>query len=191
MLSLPELEWSVHQIKGQDIADGLSDQVLANLGRAMTMAKGTVPKEAWDGSVIGDMAPITDTSKQTTSSKPTAPSTPGNLTPGTVARNKSQQVPAGQDPARPKRNTKKRSYGDSSFEGYGEGFPDDEMGVNSGYSSGGADDSRVQKRRKKVGIGSPLLTAPSDILQNPGGAQPQFPNSSMHQQSYGPGMVGV
>ncbi|KOS19107.1 Mediator of RNA polymerase II transcription subunit 19 [Escovopsis weberi] len=47
MLQVPELEWNVHQVKGREITDGLSDLTLSNLGRALTMAKGPVANEAY------------------------------------------------------------------------------------------------------------------------------------------------
>jgi hypothetical protein len=196
MLAFPELEWSVHEVKGSEITNGLSDQVMASLGRAMTMAKGKVISKAWDASVLGELAPV-EMSKQVSSAKPTAPSTPAATTPAGAtagaARPKQPLMAAqgqGQDPARPKRSVKKRSYGDSSFEGYGEGYPDDDIGMETGYSSGGGDDRGGQKRRK-VGDDSPHRADISNRLQGPGSSQqPQF-SSAVRQQSYGPGMVGA
>lgn len=147
MLQVPDLEWNVHQVKGREITDGLSDISLASLGRAVTMAKGPIPKGVWDSSVLGDIAPSNGDSKQPSSARPTAPNTPLAGAPGAVNRLKSQGPP-GSDPLRPRRNIKKRTYGDSSYEGYGEGFPDDDAGVEAGYSTGEGEGG--QKRRKKV-----------------------------------------
>lgn len=154
MLQVPDLEWNVHQVKGREITDGLSDISLASLGRAVTMAKGPIPKGVWDSSVLGDIAPSNGDSKQPSSARPTAPNTPLAGAPGAVNRLKSQGPP-GSDPLRPRRNIKKRTYGDSSYEGYGEGFPDDDAGVEAGYSTGEGEGG--QKRRKKVNT-RPLLT---------------------------------
>jgi hypothetical protein len=110
------------------------------------MSKGLVPKNLWDTSVLGEVGPG-KVDKQTTSARPTAPNTPLS-TAVNFQRGKSQ--PTAQDPNRPKRNGKKRSYGDSSFEGYGEGYPDDDGGVDTGYSTGDGDMLSGQKRRKKV-----------------------------------------
>ncbi|KAH7166022.1 Rox3 mediator complex subunit-domain-containing protein [Dactylonectria macrodidyma] len=170
MLQVPDLEWNVHQVKGREITDGLSDITLASLGRAVTMGKGPIPKSLWDTSVLGDMTPSNGDFKQTSSARPTAPNTPLTGAPGAMNRLK-PQGPPGSDPTRPRRNIKKRTYGDSSYEGYGEGFPDDDAGVEAGYSTGEGEGG--QKRRKK----------------NPGNASP-YP-SAMRQQSYGPGMVGA
>ncbi|KJZ74157.1 Mediator of RNA polymerase II transcription subunit 19 [Hirsutella minnesotensis 3608] len=169
LLNVPELEWNVHQVKGREIGDGLAEATLAGLGRAMTMARGPVPKGIWDSSVLGDLAPSNQDTSKSVSAKPTAPNTPLTSTPNTMGRSKSQ-LPPGHDPNRPRRNVKKRSYGDSSFEGYGEGFPDDDAGVEMGYSTGEGEGG--QKRRKKSS-----------------GNSPQYP--AMRQQSYGPGMVGA
>lgn len=168
MIQVPDLEWSVHQVKGREISDGISSTTLANLGRAMSMAKGPIPKATWDTTVLGDLAP--SSSGRPTSARPSAPTTPLVSTPGASNRPK-PQLPPGQDPTRPRRNIKKRGYGDSSFEGYGEGFPDDEAGIDGGYSTGEGEGG--QKRRKK----------------STGNASP-YP-SAIRQQSYGPGMVGA
>lgn len=190
MLQVPELEWNVHQVKGREIGDGLSEITLSSLGRAMTMAKGAISKSIWDTSVLGELAPSpnADTARHSASARPTAPNTPLSSMPPGMNRPKTQLAP-GQDPARPRRNIRKRTYGDSSFEGYGEGFPDDDGGIDTGYSTGEGEGG--QKRRKKVTDSSSLMASgnPSNVEQNAGPASP-YP-SAMRQQSYGPGMVGA
>lgn len=162
MLQVPELEWNVHQVKGREIGDGLSESTLASLGRAMTMSKGPISKSVWDSSVLGELAPSNgDASKPSGSFK--SAGSPAVSTPTTIGRPKNQQL-SPNDPNRPRRNIKKRSYGDSSYEGYGDGFPDDDAG----YSTG---DGEGQKRRKKNGNTPPYPT--------------------VRQHSYGPGMVGA
>ena len=190
LLQVPDLEWHAFQVKGREIGDGLSGETLSALGRAMTMSKGPVNRSVWDTSVLGELAPSgADPSKTTSSTKPTAPGTPLASTPGGMVRSKTQGLP-GQDPARPKRNIKKRAYGDSSFEGYGEGFPDDDGGVETGYSTGEGEGG--QKRRKKVIPAlswSSLFESLLTHVQNSANSPP-YP-SAMRQQSYGPGMVGA
>ncbi|KAK8929518.1 Mediator of RNA polymerase II transcription subunit 19 [Metarhizium anisopliae] len=188
ILQVPELEWNVHQVKGREITDGLSATTLSNLGRAMNMSKGPIPKPVWDSSVLGDLAPSSGNASKPISAKPSAPGTPLASTPNTIGRPK-PPILAGQDPNRPRRNVKKRSYGDSSFEGYGEGYPDDDGGMDTGYSTGEGEGG--QKRRKKVGYdstnGNESLS--SDMALKNTAASP--PNALMRQQSYGPGMVGA
>lgn len=189
MLGLPEDVWYAHNVKGKEIQDGLSDHVLASLPKAMTMLKGKVRKEHWDPYILGSLespAQLADsTSNPLNSAKPSELNTPAGSTPSSSARPKasSQALTPGHDPNRPRRNIKKRSYGDSSYEGYGEGFPDDDAG---GYSTGEGDDRN--KRRKKVCIFGLDVSGRSNLGQNPSGSQ-SFP--PMRQSSYGPGMVGV
>jgi len=168
----PDDSWNARQVKAKDIKDGLSSEVQGHLRMAMTMAKGQIPRSVWDSSVLGDLASdkLSGSVKQSLSARPTAPNTP--LHPAAISRPKTQQASVA-DPARPRRSIKKRSYGDNSYEGYGEGYPDDD-GLDAGYSTGeGEDRGAGQKRRKK----------------NPGPAQ--FATAPVRQQSYGPGMVGA
>ncbi|PNY29112.1 Mediator of RNA polymerase II transcription subunit 19 [Tolypocladium capitatum] len=186
MIQVPELEWNVHQVKGREIGNGLSEATLSSLGRALTMCRGPIPKAIWDTSVLGDLAPANGDASKPASARPTAPNTPLAPTPNPMGRSKSL-LALGHDPTRPRRNIKKRSYGDSSFEGYGEGFPDDDAGLDTGYSTGEGEPG--QKRRKKVSRFRRLrCTSPPDIYQNSGNSPP-YP--TMRQQSYGPGMVGA
>ncbi|KAL1911913.1 hypothetical protein Sste5344_002108 [Sporothrix stenoceras] len=173
--------WQARQVKTKDIHSGLLPDVEADLRSAMTMNKGPINKSVWDSSVLGDLAPekLASIGARPSSVRGTAPNTP--LHPA-VARSKVQQPlsvgggasgAAGLDPSRPRRVNKKRSYGDNSFEGYGEGFPDDDGGDNGGYSTGEGD-GPSHKRRKKNGT----PTA-------------QYNSGPVRQQSYGPGMVGA
>ena len=81
MIQVPELEWSVHQVKGREVGDGLSETSLSSLGRALTMSKGPIPKAIWDSSVLGDLAPANGEASKPVSAKPTAPNTPLATTP--------------------------------------------------------------------------------------------------------------
>jgi hypothetical protein len=193
LINEPDDSWMFTKVKAKEIWHGLSSETLGDLRQALTMAKGPVPKSEWDNSVLGDLA--SDKVAGGKAGKLTAPNTP--LHPAVAraaAAPKGQASLAQQDAARPKRSIKKRSYGDSSFEGYGEGFPDDDTGMETGYSTGEGDGPGGQKRRKKVGGDSatahtwredPLI---SDVSQNPGPAQ--F-GATARPQSYGPGMVGA
>ncbi|KLU91746.1 hypothetical protein MAPG_10695 [Magnaporthiopsis poae ATCC 64411] len=135
LLWAPAEDWINTEVHGKDITAGLSSDVIQNLSRATTMARGPIPKRDWDSSVLGDLP----------SDKATAPNTPLNLPP--MSRPKGGQQPPVGDANRPRRAGKKRSYGDSSFEGSGEAFADDQ---DVGYSTGEADERGGQKRRKKV-----------------------------------------
>ncbi len=146
IMTMPQDVWDVNYVRGQDITQGFSNEARQKLPRAMTMGKGNVPKNLWDSSVLGELGPGKG-EKPSLSARPTAPNTPlpSSGLQG-VPRPAKVGTPLAQDVARSKRSTKKRSYGDSSFEGYGEGFPDDEAG----YSTGEGDMGSGQKRRKVV-----------------------------------------
>lgn len=168
MVMFPEEEWRIHHVKGKEIENGFSHDTRAKLPRAFSMSKGIVPKSVWDSSVLGELGPgnVGRGDKQASLGKATPASTP--VTSAAVAmppRAKPQPSPA-PGAVRPQRSVKKRSYGDSSFEGYGEGFPDDDGGIETGYSTGeGEMGAPGLKRRKKVHIGGsalddqPLLTS--------------------------------
>lgn len=149
LMRLPEDVWDAHFVRGRDINHGFTSEMQSKLLRATTMSKGIVPKNFWDSSVLGELGPG-KSDKQTSSARPTAPNTPLAIA-GALPRVKvGTPVPA-QEAARAKRSIKKRSYGDSSFEGYGDGYPDDDMGGETGYSTGGDGDMMSgQKRRKKT-----------------------------------------
>lgn len=171
MMKFPQEEWYIHHVKNKEIENGFSRETQAKLSRAASMAKGVVPKSVWDSTVLGELAPGL-VGKGDKHSKATAPSTPSASATSAVPRLKPQN-PAIQGAARPQRSLKKRSYGDSSYEGYGEGYPDDEAGGDTGYSTGeGEMGGPGPKRRKK---------------NNAGG----LPFPQVRQPSYGPGMVGA
>lgn len=147
MMREPEHEWTVTQRLGKEIEKGLPQNVRAALPAAMTMARGAIPKQMWDSSVLGE---LDIPEKKPAAQVPSKPTSVG------MQKSASQQPgghPRGSkaDLARPKRAVKKRGYDESSFEGYGEGYVDDDM-VDAGYSTGEGDDRGGSgKRRKKVG----------------------------------------
>ncbi|KAI1438281.1 Rox3-domain-containing protein [Xylaria sp. CBS 124048] len=146
MAQTADEDWQNCAVSGKEIEKGLSQTHQAHLTMATTMAKGQIPKGLWDSSVLGDLAPG-HASKKTNldqiSARPTAPSTPALSATGTVQKSNKPQVP---QLDRARRLGKKRSYQDSSFDGYGEGY-DDEIG---GSSTGEGDDRSKLKRRKQV-----------------------------------------
>ncbi|KAK0666851.1 putative mediator of RNA polymerase II transcription subunit 19 [Cercophora samala] len=147
LMQVPEDVWDARYVRGKDIHHGFNPEVKSKLLRATTMSKGVVPKSVWDSSVLGEIGPGKG-DRAMSSARPTAPNTPLNLGGSQQPRIKVGTPVAAQD--RAKRAIKKRSYGDSSFEGYGEGFPDDDTGAASGYSTGEGDMASGNKRRKKT-----------------------------------------
>jgi hypothetical protein len=151
MMREPEHEWMVTQRLGKEIEKGLPQSVFATLPAAMTMAKGVIPKQMWDSSVLGE---LDIPEKKPAAQVPTKPTSVGMQKSGSQQSGAMRGSKA--DLARPKRAVKKRGYDESSFEGYGEGYVDDDM-VDAGYSTGEGDDrGGPGKRRKKVGSGNHL-----------------------------------
>ncbi|KAK6951995.1 hypothetical protein Daesc_006521 [Daldinia eschscholtzii] len=145
LVGLDEDTWVSREVSGKEIEKGLSQTHLAHLPRAATMAKGSIPKAAWDSSVLGDLAPgvLPKKGGHDPATRQTAPSTPAASAPGITPKLNKPLTP---QIDRARRIGKKRSYQDSSFEGYGEGYGDDDTG---GYSTGDGDERAKLKRRKQ------------------------------------------
>lgn len=145
LIDCPPQEWEVLFVNGKEISNGLRPEVQRALPKATTMARGPISKDKWDSSVLADFAGDRGV-RGSSSAKATAPGTPLHPASGGVPRLKGQGLGAS-DAARPRRAGKKRSYGDNSYEGYGDSFQDEETGAETGYSTGEGEGSR---RRKKV-----------------------------------------
>lgn len=158
MAAWPEEEWQNQKVHGKDVRNGLSDALEAKLEKAMHMLPGPVPEnDKWEDLLGIEKGKPVDVNKEkgvkaTASGKPNAPQMNGTRSLNNGGVSNSQQVP---EPIRARRQTKKRRYDDGSFEGYGEGFVDDDMEI--GYTSGESRSTRNsagnRKRRKtKVSI---------------------------------------
>lgn len=159
MMLTPQDAWDAEHTRGKEIEKGL-DSVLPSMGQAFTMAKGKIPKAKWNSAVLGEVAAPVPKPAPIVQNGAKAPIT----NPG-VPRNKS-------DLPRPKRNIKKRTYDDNTFEGYGEGYVDDDS-HETGYSTNDGDERGVgRKKLKKT-------------------AQGHFQGGLPRQISYGPGTVGA
>lgn len=189
LVKCPDDVWDAQFVRGKDIRHGFHSEVKQKLSRATTMGKGIVPKTLWDSSVLGDLAPG-KADRQTPSARPTAPGTP-LATAGPQAMQRAKVgTPVAQDAARSKRNIKKRSYGDSSFEGYGEGFPDDDLGAETGYSTGEGE-MAGQKRRKKVLINGNDLSDGRAFADPRQSHPPNQAFAQARQTAYGAGITGT
>ena len=181
----PEEQWESEMVRGHEMDKGLPDAVNASMGKALIMARGKVPKAAWNPAILGEVAAPSQPASEPAKGMPSGSKTPVPQA-GAVARAGKADIP------RPKRNVKKRSYGDASYEGYGEGYVDDDN-HDVGYSTGDGDDRGGRKRPKKVGsllhihVRGPWLTRITKTAPHAF----QAPSGPMRQNSYGPGMVGV
>jgi hypothetical protein len=139
----PEEEWHNQKVHGKDIHKGLAAGILAKLDTAMLMQPGQLPNNNEWEELLGyeKVKPVEQNTKALKPAVNTAIKTNGQVN-GTTAN---------AEAIRPKRKGRKRRYDERSFEGYGEGFVDDELDM--GYSSGDTQFSRrssSHKKRKKV-----------------------------------------
>jgi hypothetical protein len=190
----PEQDWAVHERQGREVERGLSANARSALPAACTMAKGVIPKQMWDCSVLGELD-LTDKKpskprgvENTATYRATSAQAAGRIK--SVNSPMPVSSPGYGEERRPKRVVKKRTYDDSSFEGYGEGFVDDDLGA--GAYDDGEEERGSGKRRKKV---SPdfdhvweIWEIITDVLQ---AAANQNQYAPSRHGSYGPGMVGA
>ncbi|KAL9031727.1 MAG: hypothetical protein Q9196_000275 [Gyalolechia fulgens] len=156
MAQWPAEEWHNQKIHGRDVREGFSQATMQNLGDAMSMRKAPVPDTAeysWDDVLGIEKAkplPIADGRLEKPSRQDNGVKVNGQINGVRIQSEKNPITKAN----RPKRTGKKRRYDDHSFEGYGEGYLDDEgdmLGDLGGYSSGdGSRRGRVSKKRRKV-----------------------------------------
>jgi hypothetical protein len=145
MVQMPDEIWNSQNTQAQSIRNGFSTMAQSRFKKALTMAKGLIPKSEWDSSVLGLDQPAP---AQAAAAKSSSGGTPRYS--GPIAQRPSKV----ENTRRPSRNVKKRSYTDDTFAGYGEGYVDDNMVDDAGYSTGDGDrdDRGAHKRRKKVGL---------------------------------------
>jgi Rox3 mediator complex subunit len=149
MMLEPEDSWYASKVLGKKI-EATSD-LEARLKKAMFLQPGrTKEHDHWDD-VLGHEKPRPLQVQDPAGKKP-APGAPQRTQlNGNTARTASQ---AAAEAIRPRRTGKKRSYADNSFEGYGDGFVDDEaVDLDQNFLSNSEDGSHGpgRKKRKKVG----------------------------------------
>ncbi len=176
LINLPDEEWHAHALAGgKHITPDLSLALLAKLERAVHMRPGHLPareSERWKAIIGADDAPRPRVASLAAAGGDAAGAAAkkvaaaggaivGAAAPSAAAvAGKPAQVQGRVGSARasplmkasrPERAGKKRSYHDSSFKGYGEGFVDDAETSGDGEGRGGA----VLKKRRKVSILDP------------------------------------
>ncbi|KAL8910851.1 MAG: hypothetical protein Q9171_003889 [Xanthocarpia ochracea] len=175
----PAEEWHSQNVHGKDVRNGLSEAMMQKLGQAMQMQPGPVPNTAehdWED-LLGNektkpLATIDERVK-----KPVRPDV-GLKVNGQAngVRPQAGKLPIA-EANRPKRTGKKRRYDDHSFEGYGEGFLDDDGDVLGDLGGNSSDDGSrkggaAKKRKKDYASATP-------------------PAMGDRRGSYGIGMLGV
>ncbi|KAL8771162.1 MAG: hypothetical protein Q9209_003333 [Squamulea sp. 1 TL-2023] len=156
MAQWPAEEWHIQNVHGKDVRNGLSEATMQKLGLAMQMQPGPVPNTAendWED-LLGNekMKPLPTIDERV--KKPIRPDVGVKVN----GQANGVQPHTGRVPIteanRPKRTGKKRRYDDHSFEGYGEGFLDDDGDVLIDLGGNSSDDGSrrgsAAKKRKKV-----------------------------------------
>ena len=140
----PEEEWQNQKVAGKDVHKGLPASTLAKLEKAMHMQPGPVPNNSeWEDQLGHEKIKPADAKASKMLSNLNTAKSNGQVN-GTTTTNA--------EVIRPKRTGRKRRYDEHSFEGYGEGYVDDDIDLG-GYSSGDTQFSRrssTNKKRKKV-----------------------------------------
>ncbi len=157
MAQWPEEEWHNQKIAGKDVHKGLPSGTLAKLERAMLMQPGMVPSSPendWEDLLgyekVKPLPTITEQNPKRALHAEKLKAKPNGQINGVRAPVGKEQ---GAEIVRPKRAGKKRRYDEHSFEGYGEGFVDDDGDLveGSGYTSNeGSRQGTALKKRKKV-----------------------------------------
>ncbi|KAI9819937.1 MAG: hypothetical protein M1827_006507 [Pycnora praestabilis] len=162
MVSWPDEEWYNQKVAGREIEKGFDETLLAKLEHATKMEPGPLPNADYWKEVLGlDEEKKPPPASETASKRPVAQAAKVTQVNGATPRAAVIVESASGDPARPKRSGRKRRYDEHSFEGYGEGFVDDDLEMaGGGYSTGEGEENRrgsasKKKRRKDSGGAHP------------------------------------
>ncbi|KAL8838057.1 MAG: hypothetical protein Q9170_002293 [Blastenia crenularia] len=123
----PAEEWHNQKVHGRDVRDGLPQATLLKLQDAMSMRRGEVPNTPdhdWDD-LLGNEKTKPPGSVQVESGKLIRQGSAARMNgqPNGIRRRSEKMSIT--EANRPKRTGKRRRYDDHSFEGYGEGYDDD------------------------------------------------------------------
>lgn len=140
----PEEEWHNQKVYGKKI--GVSTDMASKLQSAMKLEVGPMPDhEKWE-EALGHEKPIPIQPPEAVKKQGALANAPQRQAIGVGSTSTGA---AGSEVPRPRRTGKKRSYNDSSFVGYGEGYLDD---VDGDHDYSNSEDGRRAsgKKRKKV-----------------------------------------
>jgi Rox3 mediator complex subunit len=148
MMLEPEESWYASKVMGKKIE--VTSELQARLQKAMFLQPGrTRSHEHWED-LLGHEKPRPVPAQDSIGKKAISGAVQRSQVNGNGVRTMSH---AGGEAIRPRRAGKKRSYADNSFEGYGDGYVDDEaVDMDKSFLSNSEDGSHGpgRKKRKKV-----------------------------------------
>ena len=155
MVAWPDEEWLNQKVSGRNIFQGISETIKGRLADAFQLNPGHVPDTANWEDILGTDHPNPSNANLRPDPTTRNPATTQGTSTKRPADTDGPNLSVDHDHIRARRNTKKRRYDDGSFEGYGEGYVDDEMEYE-GYESGethasrnsrGSKGERIKRRR--------------------------------------------
>ena len=144
LMTLPDEEWQAQRVASNDVANGLSESLVAKLDRAVAFEPGEMPQD--QNKIMRDVLGLDQSGPARTASDQS------DVNKGASLKSALKSATSPQSPTEPPRLTRrgtKRSYNDESFEGYGEGFGD-EMPDAGAVDDGDEGKGGMRKRRKRV-----------------------------------------
>lgn len=155
LMMWPEEEWHNQKVIGKEIKVAEPDsEFYKQQMKAMKLEPGPVPNNEYWEDILGHEK----SAKASTATAEQSLKKPSFQAPETLrTTSQSNGTTPTAEASRPKRTGKKRSYNDSSFIGYGEGFPDDDTELDGNLYSNSEEGSRDlgKKKRKKLVCFSP------------------------------------
>ncbi|KAK8168718.1 Rox3 mediator complex subunit-domain-containing protein [Phyllosticta citrichinensis] len=162
LVQMPDEEWHAQRVHGKELERGVNP-LMDKLNKALKMTPGKLPpseETKWKsrigtdetslkrpgGELLDNAAKKARIGQGSMQGRNSATSSPA-LRPSGAAK---------PSVLRPDRLGKKRSYVESSFKGYGEGFADDDLADSTGAEDDGRGNANKKKRRKDFNAGSPL-----------------------------------
>lgn len=184
MMLEPEESWYASKVMGKkiEVTPGLE----ARLHEILVLQPGrTKDHEQWEN-LLGHERPKGAQMPEQAGRRAVASTTTRPELNGKLFRPQSQTA---SEAARPRRSGKKRSYADNSFEGYGDGFVDDEaVDVDQNLLSNSEDGSLGPGRKKRKKVGGSLLRHTFDTTDQVPQENPFSDSATLYA---GPASYGV
>lgn len=158
----PDESWHASKVAGKKIE--ITSDLESRLRKAMSLQPGRSRDHDHWNDLLGHEKPRSMQPQEPVGQKTALPSLRRPSSNRAIINQASQITNTG-EAIRPRRSGKKRSYADSSFEGYGDGYVDDEtVDPERAILSNSEDGSRGsrRKKRRKVCDSVPMILTSSD-----------------------------